>query len=312
MPDRKPINTQMTAFEWLMILALSIIWGGAFFFVEVALVELPPLSIVLGRVGLAALLLHGLVRFMGYRMPWNWRSWSAFLVMGILNNFIPFSLIVWGQIHLAGGVASIFNATTPFFAVFLAHFLTRDEKMSVNRVVGIMFGLGGVCIIIGPGMISGMNSYLLAQFAIMAAAISYSFAGIYGRRFSDYPPVVTATGQVTTSTLLMAPLAFYVDRTWTLWPLSWSTWGAVFGIAVVCTALAYLIYFRILRTAGATNLMIVTLLIPPSAILLGVLFLGEVLKIQEMAGMGVIALGLLVLDGRMVTFVRRLTARHIG
>lgn len=299
-----PINTQMTAFEWLLVAALSVIWGGAFFFGEVALVELPPLTVVLGRVGFAALLLLVIVYMSGNRMPWGWRPWSAFLVMGLLNNFIPFSLIVWGQTHLTSGVASIFNATTPFFAVFIAHFLTSDERMSFNRVAGILIGIAGVAFIVGPAVFQGMSNQLFAQLAIMVAAISYSFAGIYGRRFANYPPLVTATGQVTASTVLMAPVALFYDQPWTLMPLSWTTWGAIIGIASVCTALAYLIYFRILRTAGATNLMIVTLLIPPSAILLGVLFLGEVLRAQEIIGMAIIGAGLLVLDGRILKFLQ--------
>ena len=300
MSEPARINTQMTAYEWGLVFALSVIWGGAFFFGEVALVELPPLTVVLGRVGFAALILLVIVRLSGHKMPWSWRAWRAFAIMGLLNNFIPFSLIVWGQIHLTGGVASIFNATTPFFAVVFAHFLTQDERMSTNRVVGILAGISGVAFIVGPGVFKGFDQQLLAQLAIMAAAISYSFAGIYGRRFAKSPPLITATGQVTASTFLMAPVALYFDKPWTLMPLSWSTWGAIIGIASLCTALAYLIYFRILKTAGATNLMIVTLLIPPSAILLGVLFLGEVLGPQEMIGVAIIGVGLLLLDGRIL------------
>jgi len=304
LPDQTKINTQMTAFEWMLIVALSVIWGGAFFFVEVALAELPPFTVVLGRVGLAAIFLHIIIVLTGHRMPWGWEPWKAFFIMGVLNNLIPFSLIVWGQTYLASGVASIFNATTPFFAVVLAHFLTRDEKMTTNRMMGTLLGIGGVCVIVGPGVFAGMDSQLLAQFAIMGAAISYSFAGIYGRRFSGAPPLVTATGQVTASTVVLAPVALYIDQPWHLMPVGWETWGAIFGIASVCTALAYLIYFRILKTAGATNLMIVTLLIPPSAILLGVLFLGEVLHLNDILGMIVIAIGLLILDGRVVRWFR--------
>ncbi|NQW00081.1 MAG: DMT family transporter [Rhodospirillales bacterium] len=295
----------MTAFEWLLIVVLSALWGGAFFFSEVALLEVPPLTVVLGRVGFAALLLHVVVRLSGQKMPVGWRPWVAFAVMGMLNNFIPFSLIVWGQTHLTSGVASIFNATTPFFAVVFAHFLTRDEPMTGNRVAGVVLGLGGVGILVGPGVFTGMNDQLAAQVAIIGAAISYSLAGIYGRRFAGYPPLVTATGQVTTSALMMVPVALYVDRPWELMPLSASTWGAVLGIASLCTALAYLIYFRILKTAGATNLMIVTLLIPPSAIALGVVFLGEGLQRREAMGMAVIGFGLLVLDGRILARFRR-------
>jgi len=299
------INRQMTPFEWGLVSLLALIWGGAFFFTEVALVELQPFTFVLGRVGFAAIALWCVVYLSGNRMPTSFSRWRAFFIMGGLNNLIPFSLIVWGQTEISSALASILNATTPFFAVIIAHFLTTDEKMSKNRVLGIVVGVVGVAIMIGPSAIGGVDATLLAQLAILGAAISYSFAGVFGRRFADTPPLVTAAGQVTASTVLLLPLALIIDRPWELPMPTLATWGAVFGVAFVCTALAYIIYFRILRTAGATNLMIVTLLIPVSAIWLGVAFLGESLTTGQIAGMTLIGVGLLAIDGRIFGVLRR-------
>ncbi len=294
-----PINRQMTAYEWGLISVLALIWGGTFFFTEVGLEELKPFTFVLGRVGIAAIALWTVVYLTGNRMPVSLTKWRAFFVMGGLNNLIPFSLIVWGQTEISSSLASILNATTPIFAVVIAHFLTADEKISKNRIVGALAGTVGVLIMIGPSALSGADGALLAQLAVLGAAISYSFAGVYGRQFSDLPPLVTAAGQVTASTVLLFPIAMIVDRPWELAMPKIETWGAVFGIAILCTSIAYIIYFRILRTAGATNLMIVTLLVPVSAIWLGVVFLGESLSVEQIIGMLLIGIGLLAIDGRV-------------
>ena len=299
------INRQMTPFEWGLVTVLALIWGGAFFFTEVALVELQPFTFVLGRVGFAAITLWVVVYLSGYRMPASFAKWRDFFVMGGLNNLIPFCLIVWGQTEISGALASILNATTPFFAIVIAHFLTADEKMSKNRVLGIVIGIIGVAVMIGPSVVGTADSALLAQLAILGAAISYAFAGVFGRRFAGTPPLVTAAGQVTASTILLLPVALIVDRPWQLPMPTLETWGAVLGVALLGTALAYIIYFRVLRTAGATNLMIVTLLVPVSAIWLGVVFLGESLNTGQIAGMALIGAGLLAIDGRVIKVFRR-------
>lgn len=293
------INRQMTMLEWSLITVLALIWGGAFFFTEVALVELRPFTLVLGRVGFAAIALWVVVYISGHKMPSSLAKWRAFFIMGGLNNLIPFSLIVWGQTEIGGSLASILNATTPIFAVIIAHFLTADEKITSNRVIGTLAGILGVAVMIGPTALDGASGTLLAQLAILGAAISYSFAGVFGRRFSDTPPLVTAAGQVTASTVLLFPITMVVDKPWTLPMLGAATWGAVFGIAILCTSLAYIIYFRVLRTAGATNLMVVTLLVPVSAIWLGAVFLGESLSHSQIIGMFLIGAGLLAIDGRV-------------
>ncbi|MES5043997.1 DMT family transporter [Rhizobium nepotum] len=303
------IQKQMDAGEWGMLVALSLLWGGSFFFIGIAVKELPPVTIVALRVSLAATALLIVCRIMGLHLPREGAVWRAFFGMGLLNNIIPFCLIVWGQTHIASGLASILNATTPLFTVIVAHFLTTDEKMTSNKLAGVLIGFVGVATMIGPAAFGGAASNLWGQLAILGAAISYSFAGIFGRRFKamGVPPLMTATGQISSSTLMLIPAALLIDKPWTLAMPSLGTWGALVGIALLSTALAYLIFFRILATAGATNLALVTFLIPVSAILLGSLILGEQLEVKHFAGMAMIAAGLAAIDGRL--FRRLRTAR---
>ena len=290
----------MTGLEWAQLLMLSVLWGGSFFFVGVAVKELPPLTIVVLRVSLAALTLLAVVRLMGERLPTGRRVWAAFFGMGILNNVVPFTLIVWAQTSIASGVASILNATTPLFTVLIAHVLTRDEKMTASRVAGVLIGFFGVVLMIGGSALESFGGHVTAQLACLAAAISYAFAGVFGRRFKvmGVTPLATATGQVTASSLILLPVMMIVDRPWMLAAPSAATVAALAGLAMLATALAYILYFRILATAGATNLLLVTFLIPMSAILLGVLVLGETLQSNHIAGVALIGAGLASIDGR--------------
>ena len=296
----------MGSAEWGMLLVLSILWGGSFFFVGVAVKELPPFTIVTLRVGLAALALAALLRIMGLSMPKDRRIWIAFFGMGLLNNLIPFCLIVWGQTQIASGLASILNATTPLFTVLVAHFLTADEKMTGNRMVGVLIGFAGVAVMISPAALSGLGDNVWAQLAVLGAAVSYAFASVFGRRFKamGVAPLMTATGQVTASTVMLIPLVLLVDHPWTLPFPSLSTWGALAGIALLSTALTYVLFFRILSAAGATNLTLVTFLVPVSAILLGSLALGERLETKHFLGMAMIAMGLAAIDGRLIQAFR--------
>ncbi len=300
MSPQPVVNRSMTPREWAMLVTLSIVWGGSFFFNGIAVRELPTFTVVVCRVTLAALVLLAAVRIMGVRIPWRARVWGAFFAMGFLNNVVPFSLIVWGQAHIASGVASILNATTPLFTVVVAHFLTSDERMSGARLFGVLAGVVGVAVMIGDDALSTLGVDVTAQLACLAAALSYAFASVFGRRFRNLgvTPMATATGQVTASSLMLIPLMLLVDRPWTLPPPSLETVGALVGIAVLSTALAYILYFRILATAGATNIVLVTFLVPVSAILLGVFVLGEVLLAEHFIGMAMIGVGLAAIDGR--------------
>lgn len=290
----------MRALEWIMLIGLSLLWGGSFFFSEIALREVSPLVTVWARVGLACALLWLILRMRGIVMPQDKKLWLAFAVMGLLNNAIPFSLIVWGQQSITASLASIFNASTPLFTAVLAHFLTQDEKLGQRKVAGLVIGFCGVVVMIGTEALRGIEAELWAQIAILLAAISYGCAAIWGRRFKGIPPMVVATGQVTASSLMMTPLALLFGFPAGYFIPSVEAWSALIGIAALCTVAAYILYFRILATSGATNLMLVTFLIPPSAILLGVLFLGEHLETSQIIGMSLIFVGLVVMDGRLL------------
>jgi drug/metabolite transporter (DMT)-like permease len=293
-------NKTMTALEWGMLLLLALVWGGSFFFVGVAVKQLPPLTIVALRVALASLILWLCAPAMGVRLPSDRTVISAFLVMGLVNNVIPFSLIAFGQTQLASGLASILNATTPLFTVIAGHFLTEDERLTPLRVTGALCGLVGVAGMIGPQLVGGLGGGVLAELAILGAAVSYAFASVFGRRFRRFGinPIATATGQVTASSLMLVPIALLVDRPWTLPMPAVATLAAIFGLAALSTAFAYILYFRILAGAGATNVVLVTLLAPVSSIALGALVLHEHLEARHFIGLLLIGLGLACIDGR--------------
>ena len=293
-------NRPMSALELGLLVILSVLWGGSFFFVGIAVKDLPPFTIVVARVAIAALALHGLLWLLGHKLPRDARAWVAFFGMGLLNNVVPFTLIVWGQTHIASGLAAILNATTPLFTLIVAHLATRDEKISGGGVAGVVVGFAGVGIMVDGTALRSLGTDVIAQFAILAAALSYAFAAVFGRRFATMgiAPVATATGQLTASSVLLLPLMVLVDYPWTLPMPSYSTIAALAGLALVSTAIAYIIYFRILQTAGATNLLLVTFLIPVSAILLGTFVLGETLQPKHLMGMALIGVGLAAIDGR--------------
>ena len=301
----QPVRT-MSGSDWLLLILLSIIWGGGFVLGKVAVAEVPPFSLVLGRVVIAALTLHLLVLATGQRMPGNLSLWRDFLIMGLLNNAIPFSLIFWGQKEIGSGLASILNATTPLFTVLVANALTGDEKATPTKLAGVGLGIIGVALMIGLDVAAGFGSHLLSELAVLAAAISYAFAGVFGRRFRGRPPLVIAAGQLTGSSTLILPMALIVDRPWDLMMPSVAAWSAIIGLALLSTALAYVIFFRILARAGATNLLLVTFLIPVSALLLGIIFLSEAVSAHQLLGMLLIGLGLAVIDGRLVRRISRL------
>jgi drug/metabolite transporter (DMT)-like permease len=290
---------------WLLLIALSILWGGSFFFVGVAVGEIPPSTLALGRVFIAAVLLYPFFKMNGGSLPSTLAGWAPFFVMGIFNNIIPFSLIFAGQTYISSGMASVLNATTPLFTVLvLASF--GDEKLIARRVVGVIIGLGGVVVLRGAGIAQSENQ-TIGMLLCLGGALSYGFSGLWGRRkLNGVPPLTSSTLQLITSSIAMAIIAAAVDQPWTLPMPSPAAWGALFGLAALATSLAYIVFFTILARSGATNVMLVTLLIPVTAILLGVLVLGEPLAVNEIAGALTIAASLLVIDGRVLGWVRRL------
>jgi drug/metabolite transporter (DMT)-like permease len=293
-----PPKLTMTASDWLLLIVLSTFWGGSFFFAEIAVHEIPPLTLAFARCAIAAAVLLIYARSLGLSLPSGRAVRGSLLVLAVFNTVLPFTLIFWGQTHIPSGLAAILNATAPLFSILIAHFATTDDKLTGRRIVGIAIGFVGVVIVIGIDALRDLGIQVLAQLAIVLAALSYAMAGVYGRRFKSYPPTVIAASILVLGASMLLPLAAFAEQPWTLPMPSVAAIASTIGLAVVSTALAFLIYFRVLARAGAVNFQLVAYLIPVSAILLGVGFLGETLEWRHIIGMGVIAIGLAVIDGR--------------
>ena len=284
----------------LLLLALATAWGGSFFFAEIALTEVPPLTIALHRVFWAVPALFFVVCWQGIKIPRSIRVWVCYLVMGALNNAIPFSLIFWGQVTIDSGLASILNGTTAVFGAVVAGIFLVDEPLTVRKIIGALLGVFGVAVIMGVEALTNFDLRNLAQLAVLGAALSYAFASVWGKRFlSGYPPVMNAFGMLLGSTVLMIPVVIFAEGMPVL-ALSAEVWASLLAVAIVSTAVAYLLYFKILVRAGSANLMLVTLLIPPVAIGLSVTFLEEKLEYEAWFGFAFIAIGLAVTDGRLL------------
>lgn len=292
--------------DWGLLVLLSLLWGGSFLCVGIAVQELPVLTIIALRVSLAALVLWGIALFSGHQRPRGRKTWQAFLALGLLNNVIPFGLIVFGQQTIGAGLAAILNATTPLWTVLIAALFLADERFSKQKLFGVLLGLVGVIVMVGPDSLAGISRNLGAQLAVLGATLSYAFASVFGRRFAaaKISPLHTALGQVTASSFILVPLALMIDTPWASALPSQATIFAILGLAVLSTAGGYLLFFNILERAGATNVSLVTLLIPPSAIAMGMLFLEETLQGIHFIGLALIILGLLSLQGRLFRLSR--------
>ena len=303
------IHKLMGREEWAILLTLALIWGAAFFCIKVAVTHVEPLTYVWLRLSIAAAALWALLRWRGERFGLPLKVWGAILLLALLNNMIPFALFGWGQQRIASGLASILNATTPIWGVIAAHAWTRDERMTPAKIVGVLVGFAGVATMIGPDLLLGGDS-LLPQLACLAAALCYAVAGVWARRFKSLgvSPLKVAAGQLAVGALVMAPIALAVDQPWLApWP-PLSAWAAIVALALFATALGYVLYFRLIDSAGATNALLVTLLVPPTAILLGGLFFNEQLTVGQIGGLAFIALGLALIDGRLLAPLRRKAA----
>ncbi len=295
----------LTTRAWAELVLLSLIWGGSFLSVRVALNELGPLTVVAHRVGWAALILWAVVLIRRIPLPRSPRIWAAFLVMGLLNNVIPFTLMAWGQLHIETGLTSILNAATAIFGVLVAALFFADERLTPRRAMGVTLGFLGVATAIGIGALARIDLRSLAQLAVLTGTVSYALAGAWARvRLSGLPPQLAAAGMLSGSTIVMLPLAWVVEGPIRL-DLTPATWGAIAYYAVIATAFAYLLYYRVLAMAGSGNLMLCTLLVAPVAIILGAVFLGEALRPNAYAGFFILALGLVILDGRLLNHLRR-------
>ena len=301
MSSAKPLSAR----DGSLLVLLAVIWGATFFFAEIALRELTPLWLVLLRVAIAALFLGLVLLVTGTRLPLRPDILLALLVMGLLNNVVPFGLIFWSQTAIDSSLAAILNATTPFWGVLMAHVLTWDERATAGRVAGCVIGFAGVVVMIGPAALFGLGSAVLPQLAVLLATLSYAAAGLFGRRFRGLPPVGVAAGQLIASALVMLAVVLATQPMAPLASLSGTTWAAVLALAVVGTGVAYVLYFRLLASTGATNLLLVTLLIPITAVALGAALLGERLAYGQILGMTLILIGLAVIDGRPLARLRR-------
>ena len=298
-------SSHLSRAAWLMLVGLGLLWGGSFFFAGLAVKHVPPFTLAFLRFALAAIALHIFIagRFGIYDVLRA--RWRPFLILGLFNNVLPHSMIFLGQTEIGAGLASILNATTPIWTVVVAHLLTDDEKLTGRKMAGTLIGLAGTVLLFAPQLAVGADAPLWAMALPLAAAISYGFAAVWGRQFRDIAPPVTAAGQLTASTLIILPAVLFLDMPWSLPVPPAGAIGAIFALALLSTALAYILYFRLINTAGATNASLVTLLVPPSAILLSTAFLGERLGVEDWLGLALIILGLLVLDGRLTNRIVR-------
>ncbi|TYC52055.1 DMT family transporter [Rhodobacterales bacterium] len=286
--------------NWILLIVLGAIWGGSFLFAKVAVSEIPPFMLVFFRVAIACAVLLTLLWHRGMLARLEKRHALSFLTLGLLNNAIPFSLLFLGQTVIGAGLASILNATTPVFTVVVAGLLARQETLSAHRIAGVALGVCGVAVMLSSSLSGLATDPAWAQLCCLGAAISYACAATFSRRFKTLPPLVTAAGQLSGSTLLMLPVALVTAGSWSVTDPGLTAWANVIALGIVATALAYLIYFRLLAEGGATNASLVTLIVPASALFFGWLILGENLAPLQFTGFAILLAGLVVLDGRIL------------
>ena len=294
MTDQKSLSGR----AWAEMLVLSLIWGGSFLSIRIALDEISPLMSIAHRVTWAMLVLWVVVAVMRIPLPQNPRIWFAFLVMGLLNNVIPFVLMAWGQLHIESGLTSILNAFTAVVGVVMAALFFSDERLTPRKIIGVVLGFFGVAVAIGLENFKNFDLRSLAQLAVIGGTVAYAVAGIWARKnLVGMPPQLAAAGMLTGATVIMLPLVYFIEGlpTFDLHP---RTLVAIGYYAVIATAAAYLLYYRVLAMAGSGNLMLVTLLVAPVAITLGAVVLGEKLSANAFVGFVILAVGLIVLDGR--------------
>ncbi len=291
---------QMNTAAWLGLIFLSILWGAAFFFIAIAVKEVPPLTLVLSRVVIAAGVLMAYLWAIGQHDLYDAKLIPSFLVMGIISNVLPFSLIFWAQTTITSSLASILIATTSIFTIVIAHIFLADERMAINKALGIGFGVLGVGVLLGSDAMDGVDVATLGIVACLGAAFLYGCAGVYGRRFAamGVSAEVAACGQLIASTVILLPVVPLVEQPWTLPMPSWPALLSVLFLALFSTALAFVVFFQLLKKVGAVNVALVSLLVPVSAVLLGVFVLGDRFEMQHFVGMTLITVGLIAIDGR--------------
>ena len=295
----------LTGRAWAEMMLLAMIWGGSFLSIRVALDEISPLASVAHRTTWSMLVLWGVITIMRIPLPRDPKIWFSFLVMGLLNNVIPFTLMAWGQLYIESGLTSILNAFTAVVGVVIASLFFADERISLRKGIGVVLGFFGVAVAIGLENFRTLDLRSMAQLAVIGGTVAYAIAGVWARkRLVGMPPQLAAAGMLTGSTVIMLPLAYFIDG-----PLSFDlearTMWAIGYYAIIATAFAYLLYYRVLAMAGSGNLMLVTLLVAPIAITLGAVVLGEKLGTNAYFGFAILAVGLIILDGRVWKAMQR-------
>lgn len=302
--ETSPFEPRLDSRDWTRLVFLSMLWGGTFFFTGVAVKELPPLTLVFLRLSIATLILLPLLWINGIRFPAGVAGWRPFAVMALINNVIPFSLIVTAQTYIPSGTAAVVNATTPVFTVLVAAAF-GEEKLILRRVAGVLLGLLGVAILKGYD-IDIASGQSIGIVLCLGATLCFGFSALWAtRKLAGSPPIGTATFQLMSASLMMLVLASVIDQPWQLQMPGLATWLAILGLAALSTSLAFIIFFQIVIRSGASNVMLVTLLVPVSAILLGYFFLGERIDMREIVGALIIGSALLVMDGRVFRWLRR-------
>lgn len=296
---------RLDATAWSLLLFLSVLWGGSFLYVKVALAELPPITIMMLRVVFGGVALLVILRLRGIAVPRDPAMWRAFAVMAVFNAILAFAFIAWGQREISAGLAAIINSATPLWTILLAHFFTSDERIDAGRAAGIALGLAGIVLLVGPDALAGLGAAALAQIACVVATVSYAISLVWGRRIKGVDGGTVAAGQFLTAAPPALLLSAAIDRPWDLPMPGLATIAAILGLVLLSTAVAYIVYFRIMQDYGAGNASLVTMLIPPSAMLLGVVFLGESVEPRAIGGFALLAAGLAIVDGRLLRALRR-------
>ena len=291
--------------QWLLLGLLALLWSIAYTFVGLALREVPPDTLVLCRLSVAAMILAVIVHRLGLAWPQGVAGWAPFAVMGVFNNVVPFTLIARGQQDIASGLASIIVATTPLWTVLITRMFRPGERVGIMRMVGIAWGVAGVAVLFGPEAIAGRGHLLVGMTLVLIASLSYGCAGTWGARFREVPPILSSCCQLICSSLIMLPLSLATDRPWLLPMPGWVTIGSLLALAILCTALAYIVFYHVLARVGGTNVMLVTLIMPPLSIWLGIVLLGEAFEARYLVGAAIIATGLVVIDGRLPRLLSR-------
>ena len=290
----------MSGRDWGLIAILAVIWGGSFLLIELGLTGFGPMTLVFLRMALAVPAMLVALRWLGLALPRDAKSWWQLTILGFFNVGFPMALFFWAQTRIDSALASILNATVPLWGVLFAHYFTMDERATPAKLIGVLTGFAGIIVMIGPDALSGVGQDVTAQFACLVATACFAGAAVYARRLSTVmDPMTAATGQIVTAAIMLAPLAVIMERPWTAVPPGSVAIAAALGLAVIATSLAYLLFFRVIARAGASNAMLIALVIPPVAIVLGVMILDEALSSGQIAGMALILGGLLLIDGRV-------------